>query len=79
MTSASRSSAPTAPSSRRPSRSANLSKSLKRKLSYTTTKTSVTLVIKGVRTGDEHARKSWVSRITQGLDRRKVKPLGALV
>ncbi len=60
-------------------KSANLSKSLKRKLSYKTTKTSVTLVIKGVRTGDEHARKSWVSRITQGLDRRKVTPLGALV
>ncbi len=60
-------------------KSAKLSKSLKRKLSYKTTKTSVTLVIKGVRTGDEHARKSWVSRITQGLDRRKVTPLGALV
>jgi hypothetical protein len=60
-------------------KSANLSKSLKRKLSYTTTKTSVTLVIKGVRTGDEHARKTWVSRITKGLDRRKVNPLGALV
>jgi hypothetical protein len=60
-------------------KAANLSKSLKRKLSYKTTKTSVTLVIKGVRTGDEHARKSWVSRITKGLDRRKVEPLGALV
>jgi hypothetical protein len=60
-------------------KSANLSKSLKRKLSYKTTKTQVTLVIKGVRTGDEHARKTWVSRITQGLDRRKVTPLGALV
>ena len=55
-------------------KAANLSKSIKRKVSYTTTKTAVTLVIKGVRTGDEHARKSWVSRITQGLDRRKVKP-----
>ena len=60
-------------------KSAKLSKSLKRKLRYTRTKTSVTLVIKGVRTGDEHARKRWVSRITKGLDRRKVNPLGALV
>ena len=56
-------------------KSARLSKSIKRKLRYTTTKTTVTLIIKGVRTGDEHARKAWVSRLTKGLDRRKVNPL----
>jgi hypothetical protein len=60
-------------------KAANLSKSLQRKIKYTTTKTTVTLVVKGVRTSDEHARKSWVSRITQQLDRRKVDPLYALV
>jgi hypothetical protein len=60
-------------------KAAKLSSSLKRKIRYTTTKSSVTLVIKGVRTSDEHSRKSWVSRITQGLDRRKVTPLSALV
>jgi hypothetical protein len=58
---------------------AKLSKSLKRKLSYSSTKTTVTLVIKGVRTSDEHARKTWVSNITKGLDRRKVKVVAALV
>ena len=60
-------------------KAAKLSKSIKRKLRYTTTKTSVTLVVKGVRTSDEHARKAWVSRIKHGLDRRKVKPIYALV
>ena len=60
-------------------KAAKLSKSLKKKLKYTTTKTTVTLVVKGVRTTDEHARKTWVSRITQQLDRRKVDPLYALV
>lgn len=60
-------------------KAASLSKAVKRKLSYKTTKTTVTLVVKGVRTSDEHARKTWVSKITQGLDRRKVKVVGALV
>jgi hypothetical protein len=60
-------------------RAANLSTSIKRKLKYTTTKTTVTLTIKGVRTSDEHARKAWVSRLKNGLDRRKVKPLYAIV
>jgi hypothetical protein len=60
-------------------KAANLSKSIKRKLKYTTTKSTVTLTIKGVRTSDEHARKAWVSRLKNGLDRRKVTPLYALV
>ena len=58
---------------------ARLNKSIAKKLSYSSTKTTVTLVIKGVRTNDEHARKTWVSNITQGLDRRKVKVVAALV
>ena len=58
---------------------AKLSKSLKKKVAYKSTKTTITLVIKGVRTSDEHARKTWVSTITQGLDRRKVKVVAALV
>jgi hypothetical protein len=60
-------------------KSAKLSKAIKRKLKYTTTKTTVTLTIKGVRTSDEHARKAWVSRLKNGLDRRKVKPVYALI
>ena len=60
-------------------KAARLSKSVKRKLKYSTTKKTVTLVIKGVRTSDEHARKAWVSRLRKELDRRKVKPVYALV
>jgi hypothetical protein len=60
-------------------KAAKLSKSIKRKLSYRTTKTTVTLIVKGVRTSDEHARKTWVSRVSKGLDRRKVKVVSALV
>jgi hypothetical protein len=60
-------------------KAAKLSKSVKRKLSYKTTRKTVTLVVKGVRTSNEHARKTWVSKVTQGLDRRKVKVVSALV
>jgi hypothetical protein len=60
-------------------KAAKLSKAIKRKLKYRTTKRTVTLVIKGVRTSDEHTRKTWVSRITKQLDRRHVDPLYALV
>jgi Zinc carboxypeptidase len=60
-------------------KAAHLSKSVKRKLKYSTTKKTVTLVIKGVRTSDEHARKAWVSRLRKELDRRKVTPVYALV
>jgi hypothetical protein len=60
-------------------KAAHLSKSLRKKVKYATTKTTVTFVVKGARTSDEHARKSWVSRLTKQLDRRKVDPLYALV
>jgi hypothetical protein len=60
-------------------KAAKLSKSVRGKLRYATTRTAVTLIVKGARTSDEHARKSWVSRITTGLERRKVDPLYALV
>jgi len=60
-------------------KAAKLSKSINKKVKFSTTKKTVTLVIKNVRTSDEHARKSWVSRITHQLDRRKVDPLYALV
>jgi hypothetical protein len=60
-------------------KAAHLSKSLRKKARYATTKTTVTFVVKGARTSDEHARKSWVSRITKQLDRRGVDPLYALV
>jgi hypothetical protein len=60
-------------------KAAKLSKSIKRKVKYTATRTSVTLTIKGVRTSNEHARKAWVSRLRNELDRRKVKPVYAIV
>jgi Zinc carboxypeptidase len=60
-------------------KAAKLSKAVRKKLRYVTTRKTVTLVVKGARTSDEHVRKMWVSRITKGLDRRKVKPLYALV
>jgi hypothetical protein len=60
-------------------KAAKLTKALTKKIKYSTTKTTVTLVVKGARTSDEHSRKTWVSRITQQLDRRKVDPLYALV
>lgn len=58
---------------------AKLSKSVKKKVSYTKTRTTYTLVVKGVRTSDEHARKSWVSRLTRALDSLKVRPSSALL
>jgi hypothetical protein len=60
-------------------KSARLSKSITRKLRYSTTRTSVTLIVKGVRTSNEHTRKAWVSRLKTGLDRRKVTPIYALL
>jgi hypothetical protein len=60
-------------------KAAKLSKAIKRKLKYTTTKSTVTLTVKGVRTSDEHARKAWVSRLRNALERRKVTPLYAIV
>ena len=55
-------------------RAANLSTKVKRNLRYSTTKRSVTLIVKGARTSNEHTRKDWVSRVVSGLDRRKVTP-----
>jgi hypothetical protein len=56
-----------------------LSKAIRKKISYKTTKTTVTLVIKGVRTSNEHAREQWVGELRHQLDRRKVKPIYALL
>ena len=60
-------------------KAAKLSKSIRARLSYVTTKTTVTVIVKGVRTSDEHARRPWVSRIQVGLTHRKVTPIYALV
>ena len=60
-------------------RAANLSTKVKRSLRYSTTKSSVTLIVKNARTSNEHTRKDWVSRVVSGLDRRKVTPISALV
>ena len=60
-------------------KAAKLSKAVRRKVSYKSDKKSVTLVVKGARTSDEHARQQWVSRIQKGLAKLKVKPLYGLV
>ena len=60
-------------------KAAKLSKAVKRNLRYTTTKTTVTLVVKGARTTNEHARRAWVSRIQVALSHRKVKPIYGVV
>ncbi|MBE2314993.1 hypothetical protein DVA67_003340 [Solirubrobacter sp. CPCC 204708] len=56
-----------------------LSKAIRKKISYRTTRTTVTLVIKGVRTSNEHAREQWTGELRNQLDRRKVKPIYALL
>ena len=60
-------------------KAAKLSKSVKRNVRYTTTKTSVTLIVKGARTSNEHARRAWVSRIQVALSKRKVTPIYGVV
>lgn len=54
---------------------ARLPKGVKRKLRYVVTAKRATLVIKGVRTSDEHGRKAYVGRITQRLKSQRVKVL----
>jgi hypothetical protein len=58
---------------------AKLSKSVAKKVSYRTTRTTVTLVVKGARTSNEHARRAWVSRIQNALTKSKVKAIDALL
>jgi hypothetical protein len=60
-------------------KTAKLSKSVTKRVSYKTTKTTVTLLVKGVRTSDEHARRAWVSRIQNALAKSKVRPIDALL
>ncbi len=54
-------------------KSAKLSTSVRKKVSYKTTKTTVTLTVKNVRTADAHARQMWVARVMGGLKQRGVK------
>jgi hypothetical protein len=56
-----------------------LSKAIRKKISYRTTKTTVTLVIKGVRTSNEHTREQWVGELRNQIQRRGVKVIYALV
>ena len=53
-------------------KAAKLSKSLRKRVSYKVTKTTVTLTVKNVRTADAHARQMWVARIMGGLKKRGV-------
>ena len=55
-------------------KAAKLSKKVRKQIRYSSTKTTVTLTIKNVRTADEHAREAWVSRVLGGLKKRGVKP-----
>lgn len=54
-------------------KAAKLSKSVRKRVHYKVTKTTVTLTVKNVRTADAHARQMWVSRIVGGLKKRGVK------
>jgi hypothetical protein len=60
-------------------RAAKLSKKIRHKARYVTTKRTVTFLVKGVRTRNEHARKAWVGRLRHALDKRRVDPIYALV
>jgi hypothetical protein len=54
-------------------RAAKLSTRLRERVSYKPTSTTMTLVVRNVRTADEHARRTWVSRIMGGLKQRAVR------
>ena len=58
---------------------ARLSKSLAKKVKYTYTAKTATMVVRGVRNDDPHARKVWVIRIMDTLAKGKIKPLQAQV
>jgi hypothetical protein len=60
-------------------KAAKLSKQLRHKARYVTTKRTVTFVVKGARTQNEHARRAWVGRLRHALDKRRVDPIYALV
>ena len=60
-------------------KAARLSKHVRKRMHFKATKKSLTVVFKGLRTKDEHARRPWVSRIQHGMERRKVVPLYALI
>ncbi len=60
-------------------KAAHLPKRLQKLVRYTTTKLSVTLKMKNVRTSDTHARERWVGRIMGGLSQRRVKALAAQI
>ncbi|MDO8187070.1 M14 family zinc carboxypeptidase [Conexibacter sp. JD483] len=54
-------------------KTAKLSKSVRKRVSYKVTKTTVTLTVKNVRTADAHERQMWVARIMGGLKQRGVQ------
>jgi hypothetical protein len=60
-------------------RAAKLSRKLRKRTHYVTARRTVTLVVKGQRTTDGHARPVWLSRIQHGLDTRHVTPVYALL
>jgi hypothetical protein len=60
-------------------KSAKLSHKLRKRTRYVTARRTVTLIVKGARVNNGHARPVWLGRIQRGLDRRHVTPLYALV
>jgi hypothetical protein len=60
-------------------RAAKLNRKLRKRAHYVTSRRTVTLVVRGARTNDGHARPVWLSRIQRGLDRRHVTPVFAFL
>jgi hypothetical protein len=60
-------------------KAAHLTKRLRALVRYHTNRSSVTLLMKNVRTSDEHTREVWVGRIMGGLSRLHVKALSAQI
>jgi hypothetical protein len=60
-------------------KAAHLSKKLRSKVRFRTTRSSVTLVMKNVRTSNTHTREVWVGRIMGGLGKAHVTALAAQI
>ncbi|MDO8210288.1 M14 family zinc carboxypeptidase [Conexibacter sp. CPCC 206217] len=58
-------------------KAAKLTKSVRKRVSYQWKKKTVTLVVKNVRTANDHERAPWVASVMGNLKHRKVAPLTA--
>ena len=62
---------------RRAVRKARLPRKVRSRVRYVHTRRTTTLIVRGVRTSNQHARSDWVARLMKRLDRARVKPLHA--